>query len=282
MYYGILTVSVVMFGTQFLTNERYEKLCGNHIGAAFMFSLISALSGFGFLALLNGFQIKCTSFTVVCAFISALNSLLYTVCSLKALSRINLSLYSLLAMLGGMLLPFFAGLFFYNEMLTLGKGICVILIIIALALGVSRKRKSGGLHYYIGVFVLNGMSGVISKFFESAPFPKAGAADFSILTALLSALLSGVILFAVRKQIPKINGKAFVLAFSGGVLSRVANFLLLIALAVLPASAQYPFVTGGVMIVSTLLALLIGQKPSFKELLSVLLAFLGILALTLF
>lgn len=73
--------------------------------------------------------------------------------------------------------------------------------------------------------------------------------------------------------------KAFIFSFGSGALSQVANFLLLIALTVLPASVQYPFVTGGIMVISTIISAICGQKPSKKEILSVVLAFVGILAL---
>jgi len=61
----------------------------------------------------------------------------------------------------------------------------------------------------------------------------------------------------------------------------VANYLLLLSLAQLPASVQYPMVTGGVMIVSTVIALFTHKKPGKRELFSVLFAFAGILAVTL-
>ena len=48
---------------------------------------------------------------------------------------------------------------------------------------------------------------------------------------------------------------------------------------VLPASVQYPFVTGGTMIVSTVISFLLGQKPSKREIFAIALSFLGILAL---
>ena len=62
-------------------------------------------------------------------------------------------------------------------------------------------------------------------------------------------------------------------------MNRIANLLLLIALMHLPASVQYPMVTGGVMIVSTAICFFGKKKPSKKELISVSLAFLGMLAL---
>jgi drug/metabolite transporter (DMT)-like permease len=198
---------------------------------------------------------------------------------MKALSRINLSLYSLFAMLGGMLLPFLQGLIFYDEVLTLGKIVCVVLISAALFFSVSGTIGSHGLIFYIGVFVLNGMSGVITKLFESAPYLKTSAAGYSVLSTAMTVLISGIILLLIKKQGVHIVKKAIAFAFCGGILGRVANFLLLLALAVLPASTQYPMVTGGTMIVSTLICFLGDKKPSRKELVSVALAFAAMLSL---
>lgn len=47
------------------------------------------------------------------------------ICSLKAPEKVNLSIYSFFTMLGGMMLPFFAGIAFYNESMTVAKAICV-------------------------------------------------------------------------------------------------------------------------------------------------------------
>ena len=54
---------------------------------------------------------------------------------------------------------------------------------------------------------------------------------------------------------------------------------MIIALAHVDASVQYPMVTGGVIIVSTLISLFEERKPSKKEVLSVVVAFLGLLLL---
>ena len=67
-------------------------------------------------------------------------------------------------------------------------------------------------------------------------------------------------------------------ALSGSA-NKFANFLLVIALAHVDASVQYPMVTGGVMIVSTLICLFGPRKPSRRELISVLFAFIGMTTL---
>lgn len=281
VYYGIITLSVVMFGVQFLISDRYEKAMGNSAASVFTLSLLSSLAGLACLFVINRFRLEFSRFTVLVAVLAAVNILLFSLCSLRALSRIDLSLYSLFSMLGGMMLPFLAGLVFYREPMTPGKAVCVVLVVSALLLTIDPRGKRGGTVYYCGVFVFNGMSGVLSKFFESAPFAKTSAAGYSMWISAITALFSMIGLILFRSKPKKLSLRALVLALCSGSMGQVANYLLLIALAVLPASVQYPFVTGGVMIVSTLLAAFTGQKPSKTEIFTVGLSFLGILALVL-
>lgn len=283
MYYALLSVSVVLFGIQFLFNDKYEKEAGNNTASTFLFTFISSLSGLFCLLVINKFQIDATPFTLIMAFLTSANIIAYNFCSLKAIEHINLSLYSLFAMLGGMVLPFVTGIIFYDEPLTIGNTVCLILISIALALTVGKGNKNNKLAslYYAGVFVLNGMAGVLSKIYASGNYDKCNEAVYSIWAAFFGVLSAGIVLFTLRRKLPKISTKAYLFGTGYGVINRFANYILLIALAVLPASVQYPFVTGGVMIVSTIISLLCGQKPSKKELGAVALSFAGIMALVL-
>ena len=186
-------------------------------------------------------------------------------------------------MLGGMVLPFVQGILFYDERMTVAKGVCVIFICAALALTVTRGQKKRGYFYYVGVFLLNGMSGVLSKLFNELPFEKTSAVGYSIWIAICTAVLSGIawLILSRKKQPdePRYMWRAGVISAVSGGVNRIANFLLVLALLHVDASVQYPMVTGGVMIVSTLICLFGERKPSKRELLSVGLAFLGMLAL---
>ena len=279
IYYALVSLSVVMFGVQFLFTDKYQKECGQSALAAHRLTFFSGIVGIVILLIINGFSVEYTHFTLICAIASALVSLFYSICSLKALAKINLSLYSLFAMLGGMVLPFVQGLIFYNEELTTGKVICFVLIAVALALTVNKDTNKGGWLYYIGIFVLNGLSGVVSTFFQKADYPKTNAESFSIWSAAAAVIISLVALIILRGKGKKPSFKAISIAVVGGTLSRIANYVLVIALAVLPATVQYPFVTGGVMIASTVIAAIVGQKPSKREILAVAISFIGILAL---
>jgi drug/metabolite transporter (DMT)-like permease len=201
-----------------------------------------------------------------------------------ALGSINLSLYSLFMMLGGMMLPFWQGVFFYGEKLTVAKVICFVFICAALLVTVEKSEsKKKAVIYYVAIFVLNGMSGVYSKIFVGLG-DKATPADYSIALAIWTGILSAVLLFFFfrKKQddgVPPMTPLSiFVSATSGGI-NKIANFLLTTALLHVDASVQYPMVTGGVMIVSTLICFFGERKPQKKELLAVVLAFIGTLAL---
>ena len=281
MYYGIVTIAVLMFGIQFYLNDKYQKENGTGTSSVFIFSFISAVVGVICLAIINGFDFSFTPFTLIWAFVTALNLILCSICTLKALEKVNLSVYSLFSMLGGMVLPFVVGLVFYNEPMSAAKAVCVMLVVLSMLITVNWKNKTGGELYYVGVFILNGMSGVLSKIYESATYPKVSSAGYSLWIAVMSVAITAAVLIAIFKQVKRPNIKAVLYSAGGGALNRIANFLLLIALAVLPASVQYPFVTGGVIIVSTVIAALTKQKPSKKEIFAVALSFIGILALLL-
>jgi multisubunit Na+/H+ antiporter MnhB subunit len=123
------------------------------------------------------------------------------------------------------------------------------------------------------------MSGVLSKIFKDAPFEKTSDAGYSILCAVVSVTLSLILLFIFRPEKKKISPMTLISMAGNGILGRVGNWILLITLTALPASAQYPFVTGGTMILSTLLCYFTPEKPKIREIAAVVVSFAGLLVL---
>ena len=225
------------------------------------------------------------------ALLSVANGFLFTYCSFKVLGIVNLSMFSLFAMLGGMVIPFFQGIIFYKEPFTLAKIIAVIFITLALLCTIdfrkdqSRKTDKKAYLYYLGVFMLNGLGGALSKIYSSAPQElRISEAGYSVWLALLNTIIAGTILLVAfpkkRKETTSLGVSSTAICATSGVLNKVANFMLIVALTSgIDASVQYPMVTGGVMIVSTLAAYLTENKPTKKELLSIATAFIGTLML---
>ena len=300
MYYLLIVLSVVMFGGCFKLNDLYRVRMGTSLKVSLHFALISSLAALPVLGAICKFAPTVTPFTLLIAALSAVNGVLFSFCSFKALGRINLSLYSLFSMLGGMALPFVQGILFFEEELTVAKSVCFVLIALALAVTVKpvSADKKGGFIYYVGVFVLNGMSGVLSKIFVSAPFEKSDSYSFSFWSAVCSVLLSLLVLAVIllcenrsmkftsdsdnvcakQKKVPGV--KTIGIAAANGVINKLANLILVISLAFVDTSVQYPMVTGGVIIVSTLICFFDKEKkPKKSDIISVIIAFFGTLAL---
>ena len=281
LYYGIISLCAVMFGIMFFFNQMFQRECGATLKSSLVFSAGSSLVGVVILSAISGFKLDYTHFALFMAIIASLSGFAFAFCSFMALGKINLSLYSVFSMLGGMALPFITGILFYDEPFTKGKAICFLLITFALFFNIDKKgSKSSGFWYYAGTFVFNGLAGVLSKIYTDAPETlKVGATEYSILCAMVSFVLAVVLLLFMGGDKIKITFKSVVAMIGSGFFSKIPNFLLLISLMHLPASAQYPFITGGTMIVSTIIAYITHQKPSKKELMSVAFSFLGLLTL---
>ena len=282
MYYGLIILSVVMFGGCFYLNDVYRRQRGSAVKVTLQFTVTSSLAGLAVLFIINGFRLEFTWFTLVMALLTALNGFGFTFCAFKALGSINLSLYSLFSMLGGMMLPFLQGILFYGEEITGAKSVCLVFICVALLLTVEKGEKKRGTIYYIGIFILNGMSGVLSKIFASSAYPKTSVESYSVWGALCSVVIGSLLLllfFRKKGDAPPMSLASTAVSAMGGITNRIANYVLVIALSHVDASVQYPMVTGGVMIVSTLICFFGENKPSRKELISVALAFAGLLAL---
>ena len=106
IYYGAILIAVAMFGGVFALQDAYRKMRGSGLKISMESACIGALAGLIVLLAMNGFSFEFTEFTLLMATLAAIDGLAFTFCSFKALDYINLSLFSLFAMLGGMLLPF--------------------------------------------------------------------------------------------------------------------------------------------------------------------------------
>lgn len=282
MYYGLIILSVVMFGVNFALNDVYRRARGSSVKASLEFTFFGSIVGIAVLFAFNGLVFEVTPYALLMSLIAALNGFAFTFCGFKALGSINLSVYSLFSMLGGMMLPFVQGIVFYGEKITVAKVLCFALICVALVLTVEKGEKRNGMIYYVGIFVLNGLSGVITKIYNEAPFEKVSAAGYSILNSTWSIVIAGIILliFYRKKQEEKsVSLKSVGIAALGGSINRVANFILVLSLNYVENTVQYPMVTGGVMIVSTVICFFGKNKPKKKEIVSVVLAFIGLLIL---
>ena len=280
LYYTLVIISTILFSLQFLFTQRFQETSGTGMKPTLVFSLYKSLVIILMMLLISGFKIQFSWFSLLMATVYAVSSMAMSYYSLKAFAVANLSVYSVFSMLGGMILPFFLGVLFFDEGDKLVfKIICCALIVVAVLLNVkSGKQDKKALFYYFAVFVLNGMSGVISKLHQSSSLSPVDSSSFMLWSAVVTVVLSAAWLLIAYRQIPLIKGKNIFFVTGYGVFNGLGNLFLLIALSGengLPASVQYPLVTGGVMVCSTIISTIRKEKLTVREYVATFIALLA-------
>ncbi len=275
MYYFMITTAAFLFSLQFLFTDRYQKECGSSFEVSLKFTLYSSLTGFIMLFFMNKFNMQITLFSVVVALFYSIVGIVSSYCSIKAFEYANLSVYSVFSMIGGMLLPFIYGLF-YGEEFKLSRLVCCLLITLSVAMSIDKgKHGKKAMLYYIAVFILNGLVGVISKFHQSNTGLCVDSSSFMLLTKVISTLFCTTLLIFTRDKSFCITKKAFLYCVGFSFVNSIGNLMLLIALLHLPASVQYPIVTGGVIIFSVIIDLIRREKVTKKELTAAAISFIA-------
>lgn len=276
MMYALLTTAALLFAMQFLFNQQFRKHNGDGDDSTVIFAGYTHGISFLLMLVLSGFRLEITWFSFLISLIYALVVLGYNYASLKSFATANLSVFSIYAMLGGMLLPLAYGVIFCKEELNIFKIFCIVLIGVATALSFEKSTTKGNnLKYYFGVFILNGMVGVLSKIHQSNT---ELAVDSKSFMATVNACVFVICLayqLIKNKKIAKLSLKSFGSVSGHAVCNGLGNLFCLIALVSLPASVQFPITTGGVMVFSTIISLIRKEKPSVKTLISTAIAFVS-------
>ena len=272
----MVIIADLLFSLQFLFNQQFRKRNGDGIDQTFTFSMYTNGISFLILLILNGFNLKINLTSFIIAFIYAIVILGYSYSGLKSFATANLSVYSIFAMLGGMLLPFAYGVIFNGEDFSVAKALCVLLIGVSTALSFEKgKGKGKNFKYYLAVFVLNGLVGVLSAIHQSRNGEAVDSGSFMSTVNICAFAMCLVFHLVKNKKVPLLPIKEVgnLACYAG--CSGIGNLLCLIALAKLDASVQYPIITGGVMVFSTVISLIRKEKPSARTLISTAIAFVS-------
>jgi drug/metabolite transporter (DMT)-like permease len=183
-------------------------------------------------------------------------------------------------MIGGMVLPFVFGLFMGEEFKLVRVVSCLTIVAVIIFTADKSGSHKGGFKYYISIFLLNGCVGIVSKLHQSAEQLCVDSASFMMISKMWMILIAGAALlikgggFRVTKK-----GAAFCGLYA--VINSLGNLLVLIALKYLPASVQYPLITGGTMLFAFVIALIRRDKLTKKDLLGTVLAIAATIAIIL-
>lgn len=279
--YILILLAVVCFAAQFAVTKLYGKAVRQTVGTTLVMLVVAGIIGCLLYSIINGFRVQFSPISVFWALALALSMIPYYTIGIKVLSLGSLAIYSMFMMLGGMLVPFFYGILLLDETLSLGKiGGSILLtgcIILQAAwqrpsvkaAGKSDPRQKGKFFLLcMAVFFINGFTGVIAK----AHGISEGAVDavsFIIIYCGLMALLSlgFLLLFLLKGGRVKweeskktLARRPLFLVVALGIVTYTGNFLHLKAAVNVPASVQFPLVSGGVIVLSAVISAL-----AFKE-----------------
>lgn len=304
MYYAMLIGASFLFGSQFMVTKAFEKNYGKTVRASLSFSLLYSLFAgviFFIIKLISsGTVFNLNSFSLCMAFGLSLVNILSSTIGIKTLALGDIAVYSLFLMLGGMIVPFFAGIVFLKESVSVCNLIGVAIMIIALCLPVffGKKNKNAGeaqtdgdtkkktsVFFYVlcvFLFILNGLSSTLSKF-NSVREGAALGAEFTFYTYGIQFVIS-LAAFALTTALGKSDktqseekqpGILFRPVAIGcgatfGAVNGTAFLMSSVAAEHVVAVAQYPLITGATILFSSLLAFLFyREKPTALQLVQI-------------
>ena len=304
MYYAMLIGASFLFGSQFMVTKAFEKNYGKTVRASLSFSLLYSLFAgviFFIIKLISsGTVFNLNSFSLCMAFGLSLVNILSSAIGIKTLALGDIAVYSLFLMLGGMIVPFFAGIVFLKESVSVCNLIGVAIMIIALCLPVffGKKNKNAGeaqtdgdtkkktsVFFYVlcvFLFILNGLSSTLSKF-NSVREGAALGAEFTFYTYGIQFVIS-LSAFALTTALGKSDKtqneeKQPVILFrpvaigcgaAFGAVNGTAFLMSSVAAEHVVAVAQYPLITGATILFSSLLAFLFyREKPTALQLVQI-------------
>ncbi len=304
MYYAMLIGASFLFGSQFMVTKAFEKNYGKTVRASLSFSLLYSLFAgviFFIIKLVSsGTVFNLNPFSLCMAFGLSLVNILSSAIGIKTLALGDIAVYSLFLMLGGMIVPFFAGIVFLKESVSVCNLIGVAIMIIALCLPVffGKKNKNAGeaqtdgdtkkktsVFFYVlcvFLFILNGLSSTLSKF-NSVREGAALGAEFTFYTYGIQFVIS-LVAFALTTASGKSDKtqneeKQPVILFrpvaigcgaAFGAVNGTAFLMSSVAAEHVVAVAQYPLITGATILFSSLLAFLFyREKPTALQLVQI-------------
>lgn len=292
----ILILATLCFAGQFAFTKVFEGSVRQTAVTVLVMLTLTSITGAILYLIIGLFELHFSWFSFFWALAFATVMIPYYMIGIKVLSLGALAVYSMFMMLGGMLVPFLYGIIFLNEEISIGKIAGTVFLTLFIVLQAvwqgestsktqsSRKNKYLFFILCLVIFFINGMTGVIAKA-HSISEGAVNEASFSTLYCAMTAVLSlfSLLIFCARNREEKIHNikkalriKPLFIMILLGAAAYGGNFLQLLAADKVPASVQFPLVSGGVIILSALVsALLFKDNLSKKEWISVIGAFLS-------
>lgn len=291
IHYVIILLAVVCFTAQFAFTKIFEKSIRPTLDISLLMVAVTNLVGALMFWVISGFRVHLSPVSLFWAVALAVIMIPYYCIGVKILSLGSLAVYSMFMMLGGMLVPFFYGVLFLKETISVGQTVGTVLLTVSIVLqSLSQKsavdipketNRTKALFFVlcVAIFFINGMTGVIAKAHET-DVRAVDEISFTAISCTLTAVLALLLLCVIPKRREALRAaltcRPLAVMTLLGAAAYTGSFLHLKAAAFVPASIQFPLVSGGVIVLSALTAAVaFREKVTKQEWVSVMGAFLS-------
>ena len=290
--YVIILLAVFCFAGQFAFTKIYERSVRQTAVTSLVMLVVTSTIGTVLYLFVGGFRVSFSPVSLFWAALLALVMIPYYMIGIKVISLGSLAIYSMFMMLGGMLVPFFYGVWFLKESVSVAQVIGTVLLtgfIVLQAISQSdsqdktkeRQSTRTRITFFalcLIIFFVNGLTGVIAKTHQLSE-TAVDEVSFTVISCALTAIFSLVLLgFAIlRNRKEKIQQVMTSLQMKPlwsmaliGAVAYTGSYLQLLAANDVPASVQFPLVSGGVIILSALVSFFaFKEKLTVKEWISI-------------
>ncbi|MCR5056699.1 MAG: EamA family transporter [Clostridia bacterium] len=304
MEYVLLAGSCICFSLQFIFSKLFQRRTDGTVHAAMWSNLLSGISIFIIFWCINCFKITVSGGAAALAVLYAASSIICTWASLIGMSATTVAAITLYTLLGGVVLPFFYGVFALSERPSPFRWIGVTLMILAafapyVINNLSKKETAKAISRLKAavccavVFFTNGLISIATNASERIP-DHVGSNDFLLISTVLRIFGAAAILLAltlVKKDRnvlpldPKTNGPVkskafvilFVISFFYAVLNGAGNIFSLNCAKTMDASLQFPIISAACIVFSAFIGLVaFKEKPGKGDVAGIVLAIAGI------
>ena len=280
MSYIYVAIAVVLLAFEFACSKKYQALEGTQMVPGLRFNALTGLLSALTMLVISGFQPAWSPLSLILAIGQAACCIAYSLIGFRVLKMGGMALYSTFLMSGGMLLPYFVGVAFWNEQLSWLRIVGVVLILGAVILSNFTREKINKklIALCCTVFFLNGFVSILSKYHQiKAP---VDSTNFAMYAGAAKFLLCSLVLIFCRKAPSQFmqNRKSYLVIAVTAVVCGVSYLLQLMGAKDLPATVLYPMITGGCVVMSALAGVIFfKEKLSKLQLFSILLCLAGTL-----
>lgn len=306
MEYIYLLLACIFFSLQFIFQKHFEKRTTGGLSVCLWNLLISSAVMAVFLMIKSGLPTKINVPAFFYGLLYSVRGIICSVATLTAMSYGKVSAVSTYCLLGGIVIPFFYGIFSLGETAGAAKWLGIVILCLSLLPSFLKKDTEEAqnkdnvkfVFYCALVFLTNGLISIFSKMHQISAYA-VDENSFVLVTAFIRCIAAFLIIFilaAMQKKkgeksvfksafweigCDKMTGKLFlmliVFAGSYAICNAVGNLFSLRCMVTMDASFQFPILSAVVIILSAIFGRIFFKEKITKDVaVSLLLSVVGI------